>query len=535
MKTNDLPPVGGAPGAPSAGEELAATARTYGMEFLESVPDEVLDPDLVADLGVDWARTNRLLPVRIGGETCVLTCYPDRVAEQESLSLLVGREMRPILVPEPVILRAIERCYFSRDDSPCEFLRDLAVAETADGGAVAASQTQADDLLTVAREAPVTQLVNLILLEAVKRRASDIHFEPFEDRLRVRYRIDGVLYEQTAPPKQYEGPLVSRLKVMAHMDIAEKRLPQDGMARVRVGEREIDIRASTVPVAEGERVVLRLLDKDKTLLPLGDLGMDRVTLDAFLRLLGEVNGMIAVCGPTGSGKTTTLYAALGNLDASRKNIMTVEEPIEYQLADIGQIQVKPKIGLTFAHGLRHILRQDPDVVLVGETRDLETASIAVRASLTGHLVLTTLHTNDAASALVRLVDMGVEPYLLASCLRGVLAQRLVRCLCPQCRRAAPPDPAAVEELGGMQELAGVRTWEPVGCPSCLEGYGGRVGIFELLAMSPGMQSLVRSGAVGADGLRDDARRRGVKSLRDDAIAKVREGVTSLAEAVAAVR
>ena len=303
------------------------------------------------------------------------------------------------------------------------------------------------------------------------------------------------------------------------------------MARVRVGEREIDVRASTVPVAEGERVVLRLLDRDSALLPLDVLGMSEDVHAAFSGLLTENHGMIAVCGPTGSGKTTTLYAALGQMDAARKNILTIEDPIEYQLPRIGQIQVKPKIGLTFATGLRHILRQDPDIILVGEIRDLETAQIAVRAALTGHLVLTTLHTNDAAGAVVRLVDMGVEPYLLASCLRGVLAQRLVRRLCPKCRAETPADRSlpvafAAEDLG----LSSKTVWEPSGCELCLEGYRGRIGVFEAVVIDQRLQDVVR-GVPDAEALRRETQSRGMARLADDGIRKALNGMTSLQELI----
>jgi general secretion pathway protein E len=508
-------------------ERLRRLAREYGLEFLSSVPAEILDADLVSGLSVDWARSNCLLPVSIKGEACVLTADPAGVSQQEYLSLLLGRELRPVVAARSVILHGIEQCYYSKDDSPGDFLRGLEGRERTD----AAPRSRSDDLLRVAEQAPVTQLVNLILLEAVKRRASDIHFEPFESQLRVRYRIDGVLYEQTSPPKNMEEALVSRLKVMARMDIAEKRLPQDGMAKVRVGEREIDIRVSTVPAAEGERVVLRLLDRDSVLLPLERLGMSDTILPRFRATLAEPNGIVVVSGPTGSGKTTTLYAALAELDASRKNILTIEDPIEYQLPAIGQIQVKPKIGLTFANGLRHILRQDPDIILVGETRDTETAEIALRAALTGHLVFTTLHTNDAPGAVLRMMDMGVEKYLLASCLKGILAQRLVRRLCLECRREIVLGPEQAGELGSRgSRLEGRKAWEPVGCPRCLEGYSGRVGLFEFMTVAPEVQSLIRAGDFDAQRFRD-VRGAGFATLVDDGADKVAEGVTSLAEVI----
>jgi general secretion pathway protein E len=500
-----------------------------GIRFLDQIPDNCLDPDLIAQVPVEWARSNGMLPIRLDGAPCVATADIDRVQAQEDLALLIGEDLTTVAAPRDAVLHGIERCYFSRDDSPDDFLRDLEGGETE----VTASTQGGSDLLAEAEKAPVTRLINLILLEAVKRHASDIHFEPFESRLRVRYRVDGNLYEQSSPPKHLEDALVSRLKVMGRMDIAERRLPQDGMARVHVGEREIDVRVSTVPVAEGERVVLRLLDQQAALLPLDSLGMNPAVLGGMQGLLSAPHGMIVVSGPTGSGKTTTLYAALGQMDASRRNIMTIEEPIEYQLPDIGQIQVKPKIGLTFAQGLRHILRQDPDIVLVGETRDRETADIAVRASLTGHLVFTTLHTNDAPGTVSRLVDMGVEPFLLASCMRGAMAQRLVRRLCPHCRREVSAEAARLGALGEelAAALAGKRVWEPVGCAHCLEGYSGRMGVFELLQINEALRAAIRRGSAGLEELRALAIAAGMRPLVADAVDRVLAGDTSLDEAL----
>jgi len=508
-------------------EAAKSRALEFGVAFLETIPEGALDPALVQGIPVEWARTHVMLPVRIEGEPCLLVGDPAEVGRQQDVVLLVGCELRPVAAPRAVILKCIERCYFSRPKSAGDFLRDMDPdsLESAKGG-----ETRSDDLLKTSDEAPVTQLVNLILLDAVKARASDIHFEPFQSRLRVRYRVDGGLYEQTSPPKHMERALVSRIKVMAHLDIAEKRLPQDGMARVRVGEREIDIRASTIPVAEGERVVLRLLNRESSVMSLDKLGMPAPIRASFAALLHEANGLVIVCGPTGSGKTTTLYTAIRQLDTRSRNVLTIEDPIEYQLPDIGQMQVKPKIGLTFARSLRHILRQDPDVVLVGETRDNETAEISVRASLTGHLVFTTLHTNDAASALIRMMDMAVEPYLLAAALRGVLAQRLVRRLCPVCRKPVPVSGRELSLLGGAgRRLEGATLYEPVGCASCLGGYRGRVGIFELLVMNGEMEDLIRGGASAARAIRAMPGNETRGSLLDDGLGKVLSGETSLSE------
>lgn len=506
--------------------ELRKYAEQFGTEYISSVSDDMLDPLLVGKLPVEWARAHQLLPVVIGGEMCVLTSDPAQISQQEHLAILIGEELRPVFALSSLIAESIERCYYNKNDSPEEFIQDL--GERPQG--MGAIEVRGDDLFRVADKAPVTQLVNLILLEAVKKKASDVHFEPYESSLRVRYRIDGVLYEQSSPPKHLEEAIVSRVKVMARMDIAEKRLPQDGMARVSVGGREIDLRVSTVPVAEGERVVLRILDKESTLLPLEVLGMPRSILNGFRPLVNQSNGIIIVSGPTGSGKTTTLYAALGELDSSRKNIMTIENPIEYQLPKIGQIQVKPKIGLTFASGLRHILRQDPDVILVGETRDIETADIAIRASLTGHLVFTTLHTNDSPGAVLRLLDMGVESYLLASCLRGVLSQRLVRKLCRKCMKECVITPEAFKNHAELAARAvGRKAWEAVGCSQCLEGYRGRAGVFELMLVDQEMQGMIRAGKTNAGDLRRQAEKAGMTSLLDDGMSKVLDGVTSLSD------
>ncbi len=509
--------------SPAALNELAARFR---LAALPEITEELLDPSLVADLPLDWARAHAALPVRYRDQLSVLIADPLDLEVPKYLSLLFNAELTPILAPRAAILAAIEKCYYRGSANTAAFLADLAPAAAAE---MRPEHPRADDLLQTAENAPVSQLVNLILLGAVKANASDVHLEPYAERLRVRYRVDGVLYDQASPPKRMEAALVSRLKVMAHMDIAEKRLPQDGAARVRVGERELDIRVSTIPVAEGERVVLRLLNRAEALRPLSGLGMAPATLAGFEALLGETGGMIVVCGPTGSGKTTTLYAALQRLDKAHTNILTIEDPVEYQLADIGQIQVKPKIGLDFAGGLRHILRQDPDTILVGEIRDRETAEIAVRASLTGHLVFSTLHTNDAAGAVLRLLDIGLAPYLLAAAMRAALAQRLARRLCPHCRQPGELSPAERQWVAAAAALppAAARIWRAgPGCAECLAGFRGRVGLFELLVLNGELTELVRAGQCDTAGLRAAARRGGMRTLAADGCAKALAGLTA---------
>ena len=384
---------------------------------------------------------------------------------------------------------------------------------------------EVEDLLETQDDAPVIRMINALFTQAARDGASDIHIEPFETHSTVRYRVDGTLRDVVSPRRALHAALVSRIKIMAQLDIAEKRLPQDGRIALRVGGRPIDVRVSTLPTGHGERAVLRLLDKQAGRLQLEKLGMAADTLQTLDRLVHQPHGIVLVTGPTGSGKTTTLYAALGRLDASTTNILTVEDPIEYDLPGISQTQVNAKIDMHFATALRAILRQDPDVVMIGEIRDLETAQIAVQASLTGHLVLATLHTNDAVSAVTRLTDMGIEPFLLSSSLLGVLAQRLVRCLCPHCR-----EPMAHDEQTGAPVQ-----WRAVGCAACSHsGYQGRTGIHELFVIDDELRRLVHEDA-GEQALRDTAARHGMRSMREDGQRWVRQGSTSPEEIIRVTR
>ena len=515
-------------------DDAQSLAVTLGLRYVEVIETSWLDASLIAELPVSWAREHAMLPILADEGVALLCADPTDLEAHHYVEILTGRSLSPLVAERAVILSAIERCYYGREEGAAEFLEGLSASTASDRGAADATAAPAiagQDLLEGADDGatPVTQLVNLILLDAVKQNASDIHFEPLGARLQVRYRVDGRLYAQSVPPAQMTSAMISRLKIMARMDIAEKRLPQDGMAQVRVGERAIDIRVSSVPVADGERLVLRLLNRDNACLPLETLGMPAEILERLARLVQLPNGMLVVSGPTGSGKTTTLYAVLSGLDPEHANILTIEDPVEYRLANIGQIQVQPKIGLTFSRGLRHVLRQDPDVVLVGETRDAETADIAIRASLTGHLVFTTLHTNDAPGAVMRLADMGVEPYLIAACLRGVLGQRLVRQLCPVCRREVPDGGGEVTRWADL--LAGAPHWQAEGCKQCLDGYRGRIGLFELMECGAAFQAAIRAGELSADVLRKVAIGEGMTSLVHDGIRKVAQGVTDLAEVV----
>ncbi|MGL4408001.1 MAG: type II secretion system ATPase GspE [Zoogloea sp.] len=392
-----------------------------------------------------------------------------------------------------------------------------------------------EDLLETQDDAPIIRMINALLTQAVRQAASDIHIEPYERHSVVRFRRDGVLVDVAQPHRALHAAMASRIKIMSSLDIAEKRLPQDGRIALRLAGRQVDVRVSTLPTTHGERIVLRLLDKASGQRGLDGLGMAADTVRPFAELLKEPHGILLVTGPTGSGKSTTLYAALQSMDAKTRNIVTVEDPVEYDLPGVGQIPVNSKIDLSFARALRAILRQDPDVIMIGEIRDLETAQIAVQASLTGHLVLATLHTNDAASAVTRLVDMGVEPFLLASTLRGVLAQRLVRKLCPECRHPVPLSPANRQSLNALGEATPEQLWDADGCPACSRtGYAGRTGIYELITSDDGLEQLIHSGADEAR-IRAHAHARGSRSLRDDGLRLVAEGQTSLEELLRVTR
>jgi general secretion pathway protein E len=383
-------------------------------------------------------------------------------------------------------------------------------------------------LKDLASEAPIIKLVNLLISRAVESRASDIHIEPFEDELKVRYRIDGVLHDIESAPKRLQAAIVSRIKIMAKLNIAERRLPQDGRIRLKVGEGEIDLRVSTIPVLYGESVVMRILRKEGIVINLDVLGFPPATLSTFNQVIKKPNGIFLVTGPTGSGKTTTLYGALDKLNSPDKKIITVEDPIEYQLKGVNQIQVKPQIGLNFANTLRHIVRQDPDIIMIGEIRDLETAEIAIQSALTGHFVFSTLHTNDAPSAITRLIDMGVENFLLSSTIRGILAQRLVRVICPSCKRT-DPSAASREELSTIGIRDEIALYSGKGCDLCaFTGYYGRTGVFELLVVEDELRKLILQGA-DANQLREASVRNGMRTLLQDGADKIRAGITNLSE------
>ncbi len=427
--------------SPGDPQEIAQRLRLPYFTDLSTFP---FVKEKITPLPYTFARSHLLLPLEEKeGALLVAMVHPFDLELLEEVRCITGAKIREVLAPKASLEEAIELCYHQKDNEASDYIASL----QHDPASAQDDQEEGYDLLEKNAESPVIRMLNVMLAEAIQQGASDIHFEPMENGLGVRYRIDGVLQPRHAPPKEFQSQLITRIKVMARLDIAEHRLPQDGRIKLNMGGRQIDFRVSTVPVVFGERIVLRILDKGNVLLGLNQIGMRPPTLAAFSKLTRLSEGILLVTGPTGSGKTTTLYSALSEINSSEMNIMTIEDPVEFKLQGMAQIGVNPKIHLTFATGLRHILRQDPDVIMIGEIRDKETAEIAIQASLTGHLVLSTLHTNDAPSALTRLVDMGIEPYLLTSSVVGVLAQRLVRLICPFCKISYTPSDQELKELG----------------------------------------------------------------------------------------
>ena len=484
-----------------------------------------------SDSVAEFCKHARMVPVKIEQrELQVAVTDPTDIARLHALELATGLHVKPVLAKEKDIHTRAETLFGSARNGDDSSL----VAREIEG---AVDEEDVSHLRDLASEVPVIRMVNQMLLRALESRASDVHIEPFESQLKIRYRIDGILHEVEPPPRQLKAAVISRLKVLAQLNIAERRLPQDGRIKIRLSGKDVDLRIATVPTLYGESVVIRLLERGQIFTELESLGFPQSILGQFNEMIARPHGMILVTGPTGSGKTTTLYGALQKINDPGKKIITIEDPVEYQLGGVNQIHVKPQIGLTFANGLRSIVRQDPDVIMVGEIRDSETAEIAVQAALTGHLVLSTLHTNDAAGAVSRLLEMGVQDYLLSSSLLGVLAQRLVRRLCAACRKQTPfagfsagdPElrPASGEPLQNV--------WEAVGCEECSgTGYLGRVGIFELLAASPEICKIIVQRA-DAGTIRNAAVRQGMRLLRDDGWDKVRRGVTTLAEVLRVTR
>jgi general secretion pathway protein E len=508
-----------------------ALAHQLGMPLVEAAGYPEL-PILEERVSARFLRDARVLPLAEGEQELVLAMAdPTDSYTISAFEMVTGLKVRPQVAIPTELEAALERLYGAGKSALGQIMGDV---EQRDDLAFDADVQHLKDL---ASEAPVIRLVSLIITNALEMRASDIHIEPFENRLIVRYRIDGVLHEVESPPRRLSPAVISRVKIMANLDIAERRLPQDGRIRLRVQGKDIDLRISTVPTMHGESVVMRILDKGGVALDFKRLGFEEGTLKAFLDVLLEPHGILLVTGPTGSGKTTTLYTALDRLNKPDVKILTVEDPVEYQMPGINQIQVKPQIDLTFANALRSIVRQDPDVIMIGEIRDLETAQIAVQSALTGHLVLSTVHTNDAPSTVNRLLDMGVEDYLLTSTVIGILAQRLVRTLCPHCKEEYVALPELVEEMGLRKFADGgeIRLFHEKGCHGCAQtGYIGRISIMEMLPMTDPLRSLIMRHATSTD-LRAEAIKGGMTTMYEDGMRKAVAGVTTFEEVLRVTR
>ena len=511
-------------------ELLMALSDQLGIAMSGPLSPANIPDDLITAVPINFAKQFRLLPVgrRPDGGVEVVCADPMVLPALDDLASLVGGPLMLSLAPSEQIINAINLCY-DRGTAHAA----AAMEEIGEDGLSAFAQDfeETADLLDADDEAPIIRLVNSLISQAVKEHASDIHLEPLEKEMVVRFRIDGILYEKIRPPKRLQASILSRVKIQAGLNIAEKRLPQDGRMRIRMAGKDIDIRVATAPTSYGERVTMRLLDRSSILLDLSDLGFSQNNMKSMGTLIHKSHGIILVTGPTGSGKTTSLYAFLAVINKPDLNILTIEDPVEYQLTGVSQTQVNSKINLTFASGLRSFLRHDPDVIMVGEIRDLETAEIAIQAALTGHLVLSTLHTNDAPGAITRLVDMGVEPFLVASSVIGIMAQRLIRTLCKKCRESYLPTPEEMRELSlSPDAFAEVPTfWRANGCGSCLNtGYSGRMGIHEVMLPTEELRQLILSN-VDSNSIKKKAMQQGMRTLREDGAQKVMAGITSSAE------
>ncbi|MDP2645857.1 MAG: type II secretion system ATPase GspE [Desulfobacterales bacterium] len=529
---------------------LEALSLMYDMPFWPDLPLDDVDTDFTRKVPIQFLKKYVIVPLqfrnrnlaRTGANApgsprapedastaaCVLaTNDPAGLQPMDDLLRVMGtQDCQMVLSKRDTIVNAINLFYNASRNSAQQLVEDL----EANGSQILSEIQGTADLLDDTSDAPIIKLVNHIISQSIKARASDIHIEPFQNTFKVRYRIDGILYDLLTPPKWIQSALVSRIKVMADMNIAEKRLPQDGRFEVKIGNQNIDIRVSTIPTSFGERVVLRLLNKSGSLLNISDIGLSPEKLRIIKNLIRSPNGIILVTGPTGSGKTTTLYAILSTLNTPDVNIITIEDPVEYQINGIGQIQVNPKINLTFAQGLRSIVRQDPDIILVGEIRDKDTSEIAVQSALTGHLVFSTLHTNDSASAITRLVDIGIEPFLISSSVLGVVAQRLIRILCEHCREPYTPDPAALESIGlTPDQINGSMVYQAKGCNHCFNtGYKGRIGIFEIMLLDDELKRLILK-TYDSNIIKSEAVKQHMTTLRQDGIEKVLSGVTTIEE------
>ncbi len=513
------------------GEVLRALGAQAGMGFIDLKKVEI-PKGVVQKVSASIAKVYKIMPVKF--EENMLTVAmsdPLNVNITDDLRFMLGCSVKGVIAKEDEILESIQKHYGESGESIDELLSEI----EKNAPTLPAEEEEVTDVVVLqelASQPPVVKLLNLILLQGVKDRASDIHFEPFEDKYIIRYRVDGVLYDITNPPKNLALAISSRIKVMANLDIAERRLPQDGRIMISVEGKNIDLRVSTLPTVFGESVVMRVLDKGVVSLSLDQIGVPKTMLKQFRRLIQKPNGIILATGPTGCGKTTTLYSCLREINKIDYKIIATEDPVEYDIPGIIQVPIRPKINLNFANCLRHILRQDPDIIMVGEIRDAETLQIAIQASLTGHLVFSTLHTNDAPGAITRLINMGAEPFLIASTLEAVIAQRLVRVICPNCREKYNPDPKALEELNlPGEEAKNMTFYRGRGCSQCNKsGYKGRTGIFEFLVITEPLKPLIMERSQTAT-IRKIARREGMEMLREDGLEKIRQGITTIEEVV----
>lgn len=499
-------------------------AEQFGTSYIKLKHAEI--PHNVIELVPPKLATHyKIMPIDTEGITLTIAMSnPMDIHTLDELKLLLNKDIKTVLASEWDINEAIKKYYGVGADTIERIMPDKSESSLASQGQMAATH----DIVSSAEDASIIKFVNQILMDAYKDRASDIHIEPYEDELKIRYRIDGVLYDTKVPPniKGFQSAIISRIKIMAHLDIAERRLPQDGRIKVKVGEDEMDLRVSILPSAFGESIVIRLLST-KVFFGLENLGFLRHDLDTFERLIKEPHGIVFVTGPTGSGKTTTLYAALSKINNKDKKILTIEDPIEYQIKGIIQVQVHPRIGLTFSQGLRSMLRHDPDIMMVGEVRDYETAEITIRVALTGHLVFSTLHTNDASGGITRLIDMGVEPFLVASSVNAFIAQRLVRVICPECKVESKNEQRLLEELKlSDQEITGLKVYRGKGCESCkFTGYKGRTAIYEILVVNDAIRELILKKSSSED-IKRKALTFGMKTLRQDGFLKMKAGITT---------
>ena len=511
---------------------LAVLGAQTGMEKVDISNIEV-SPQLLEKVPGPLAKAYKIVPLRMEGNTLLVAMGdPLNIQALDDLRFMLDCDVKGLISNEQAVNEAIDRLYGGEMETVEDLLKELeaeaAPLEEAEEKAVEDVQA----LEQLAREVPVVKLLNLVLIQAIKDKASDIHFEPFEDQFRIRYRVDGVLYEMVPPPRHFALAVTTRIKVMADMDIAQRRIPQDGRIELHMGGREVDLRVSTIPTVHGESVVMRVLDKSVLMLSLEELGLAHEDLLKVNKLITKPNGIILVTGPTGCGKTTTLYACLRKINSPEVKIITVEDPVEYDIEGVHQVQVKQAIGLTFAITLRHILRQDPDIILVGEIRDLETAEMAIQASLTGHLVFSTLHTNDSPSAITRLIDMEVEPFLISSTLEAVISQRLVRVICNACREEYEPSSEELELLEmEPSEAKKHKFYRGKGCSICNNiGYTGRTGIYEILIMNEELRRAVVDKASAGE-IREIALKYGMKTLRSDGLDKIFKGITTIEEVV----